>query len=87
VKPTGLVHAIVLSWGWRRWLIAFAAGALSALAMAPVNAWPILFVTFPTLVWLVDGAGAGRWHGVIGAAITGWWFGFGYLLAGLYWIG
>ena len=87
VKPTGLVHTIVLSWGWRRWLIAFAAGALSALAMAPVNAWPILFVTFPTLVWLIDGAGAGRWHGVIGAAITGWWFGFGYFLAGLYWIG
>jgi len=87
VKPTDLVHTIVLSWGWRRWLIAFAAGALSALAMAPVNAWPILFVTFPTLVWLVDGAGAGRWHGVIGAAITGWWFGFGYFLAGLYWIG
>ena len=87
MKPTGLVHTLVLSWGWRRWLIAFAAGALSALAMAPVNAWPILFVTFPTLVWLVDGAGAGRWHGVIGAAITGWWFGFGYLLAGLYWIG
>ncbi len=87
MKPAGLVHAIVLSWGWRRWLVAFAAGALSALAMAPVNAWPILFVTFPTLVWLVDGAGAGRWHGVIGAAITGWWFGFGYLLAGLYWIG
>ena len=28
---------IVLSWGWRRRLIAFAAGALSALAMAPVQ--------------------------------------------------
>jgi apolipoprotein N-acyltransferase len=87
VTPQGLIHTIVLSWGWRRRLIAFAAGALSALAMAPFNAWPILFVTFPTLVWLIDGAGVGRWGGVTVAAATGWWFGFGYFLAGLYWIG
>ena len=82
-----LIHAIVLSWGWRRRLIAFAAGALSALAMAPFNAWPVLFLTFPTLVWLIDGAGVGRWGGLSVAAATGWWFGFGYFLAGFYWIG
>jgi apolipoprotein N-acyltransferase len=82
VKLKGLSHAIVLSWGWRRWLIAFVAGALSALAMAPFNAWPVLFVTFSALVWLIDGAG-----GVTAVAATGWWFGFGYFLAGLYWIG
>jgi apolipoprotein N-acyltransferase len=87
VKPTALIHAIVLSYGWRRWLIAFAAGALSALAMAPLNVWPVLFLTFPTLVRLIDGAGAGHWRGVSGAAATGWWFGFGYFLAGLYWVG
>ena len=82
-----LTYAIILAWGWRRWLIAFAAGALSALAMAPFNAWPILFLTFPMLVWLIDGAAAGRWGGVMVAAATGWWFGFGYFVAGLYWIG
>jgi apolipoprotein N-acyltransferase len=87
VKPTALVHIIVLSYGWRRWLIAFAAGALSAAAMAPLNFWPILFLTFPVLVWLIDGAGAGEWRGLTGAAATGWWFGFGYFLAGLYWVG
>jgi len=87
VKPTVLIHTIVLSYGWRRWLIAFAAGALSALAMAPFNAWPILFLTFPALVWLIDGTGAGSPRGVMGAATTGWWFGFGYFLAGLYWVG
>ena len=81
------IHAIVLAWGWRRWLIAFVAGALSALAMAPFNAWPVLFLTFPTLVWLIDGAGVGRWQGVTVAATTGWWFGFGYFVAGLYWVG
>jgi apolipoprotein N-acyltransferase len=87
VKPTALIHAILLSFGWRRWLIAFAAGVLSVLAMAPINAWPILFLTFPTLVWLIDSAGGGRWRAVMGAAAVGWWFGFGYFLAGLYWIG
>jgi apolipoprotein N-acyltransferase len=81
------MHAIVLAWGWQRWLIAFVAGALSALAMAPFNVWPILFLTFPTLVWLIDGAGVGRRGGVMTAALTGWWFGFGYFVAGLYWIG
>jgi apolipoprotein N-acyltransferase len=87
VKPTALIHIIVLSYGWRRWAIAFTAGALSAAAMAPLSFWPILFVTFPVLVWLIDGAGAGEWRGLTGAAATGWWFGFGYFLAGLYWIG
>jgi apolipoprotein N-acyltransferase len=87
VKLKGLIHAIILAWGWRRWLIAFVAGALSALAMAPFNAWPVLFLTFPTLVLLIDGAGVGRWGGVGTAAAIGWWFGFGYFLAGLYWIG
>ena len=77
MKPKDVVHAIVLAWGWRRWLIAFAAGALSAAAMAPLNAWPVLFLTFPVLVWLIDGAGLGRWGGITVAATTGGWFGFG----------
>ena len=78
---------IVLACGWRRALIAFVAGAVSALALAPFDAWPVLFVTFPVLVWLVDGAAAGRWAACRAAAIAGWWFGFGYFLAGLYWVG
>jgi len=79
--------AIILAWGWKRAAIALAAGALSALAMAPFNAWPILFLTFPVAVWQIDGAGAGRWRGVPAAAMTGWWFGLGYFVPGLYWIG
>ena len=78
---------MVLSYGWRRAAIAFVAGAASALALAPINAWPVLFATFPVLVWLIDGAAAGRLGGVMTAALSGWWFGFGYFVAGLYWIG
>ena len=87
VTLTRLAHAVMLAFGWRRAIIAFVAGAASALAMAPINAWPILFVTFPVLVWLVDGSAAGRWSGPMTAAVAGWCFGFGYFLAGLYWIG
>jgi apolipoprotein N-acyltransferase len=82
-----IASGIVLSWGWRRALLAFVAGALSALAMAPFNAWPILFLTIPVMVWLIDGAGAGRLGGIPAAALSGWWFGFGYFVAGLYWTG
>ena len=85
LRAAGL--AIILAWGWKRAAIALVAGALSALAMAPFNAWPVLFLTFPIAVWLIDGAGAGRWRGVPAAAMSGFWFGLGYFVAGLYWIG
>jgi len=87
VTLTRLANAIVLAYGWQRAAIAFFAGALSALAMAPINAWPVLFLTFPVLVWLIDGSAAGRWSGAAAAAGAGWCFGFGYFLFGLYWIG
>lgn len=82
-----IAHAVVLSFGWQRAAIAFGAGAASALAMAPVNAWPVLFLTFPVLVWLIDGSAAGRWGGTLNAALAGWCFGFGYFICGLYWVG
>ncbi len=85
LRSAGL--AIILAWGWKRAAIAFTAGAISVLAMAPFNAWPVLFFTFPIAVWQIDGAGAGRWRGVPAAALTGWWFGLGYFVPGLYWIG
>jgi apolipoprotein N-acyltransferase len=87
VTLTSLAHTIVLTWGWRRILIALVAGAMSALALPPTDIWPLPFLTFPVLVWLVDGAAAGRLGGVWAAAAAGWWFGFGYCLAGLYWVG
>jgi apolipoprotein N-acyltransferase len=87
VTLNNLVHSIVLAWGWRRRSIAFTAGAVSALAMAPFNAWPVLFLTFPILVFLIDGVASRGWSGLIAAADIGWWFGFGYFLAGLYWLG
>jgi apolipoprotein N-acyltransferase len=86
-KLRGAGQAIILSWGWKRGAIALLAGALSSLAMAPFNAWPVLFLTFPVMVWLIDGAAAGRLRGLPAAAMAGWWFGLGYFVPGLYWIG
>jgi apolipoprotein N-acyltransferase len=82
-----LAHHVVLAWGWRRACIAFTAGAISVLALSPTDLWPLLFLTFPVLVWLIDGAAAGRLGGLWGAFVAGWWFGFGYFFAGLYWMG
>jgi apolipoprotein N-acyltransferase len=87
VTLTRVAHAVILSWGWRRAAIAFVAGALSVLALAPFSFWPVLFLTLPVAVWLIDGAGAGKLDGWPTAALSGWWFGFGYFLAGIYWVG
>jgi apolipoprotein N-acyltransferase len=84
----------VASWvssltGWRRALLAVALGALSVLAFAPLHLWPVMFLTFGPLVWLLDGCHRGHRElapRVKCAAIVGFWFGFGYFLAGLYWV-
>src|SRR5262252_6045125 len=76
--------------GWKKRTTALLAGAASVLAMAPFFAWPVLWVTLPILVWLIDGA---TWRafppsapfyrrGQLAAAEVGFWFAFGYLLAG-----
>ncbi len=86
-----LAGRIILLWGWRRALVAFAAGALAVLAQAPYDFFAAAFVSFPVLVWLLDGATAPPPAGLLKrlapAFVTGWWFGFGYFLAGLWWIG
>jgi apolipoprotein N-acyltransferase len=68
--------------GWRRAALATVAGALTAAALPPIHAVPVLLVSFPVLVWLIDGSGSHR-----AALAAGWWFGFGSFLAGLYWVG
>ena len=72
--------------GWRARGIAFGAGALSQLAFAPFFVWPAMFVTFPVLVWLIDGAMSAP-KPARAAAHAAWWFGFGYFFFGLLWIG
>ncbi len=82
---------ITLLWGWRRALTAFAAGALFVLAQAPYDFFAVGFISFPILVWLLDGASTPAASAYLRyfrpAFAIGWWFGFGYFLAGLWWVG
>ena len=85
--PARLAQAVASADGWRRAFIACLAGAASVLADAPVHLWPILFITFPIVVWLIDPAPGQRGRRAWACAVAGWWFGFGYFAAGLYWLG
>jgi apolipoprotein N-acyltransferase len=86
-----IASRVIVLWGWRRLAVAAVAGAVSALALPPLNLFPVLFATVPVLVWLIDGAMPRPDAGLLGrfvpAAAVGWWFGFGYFLGGLWWIG
>jgi apolipoprotein N-acyltransferase len=67
--------------GFRRYASAFLLGVLAAAALPPVDLTPVLLISFAGLVWLCDGARRPR-----EAFGIGWSFGFGFFLAGLYWI-
>ncbi len=72
---------------WRA-LAALAAGGLSALAMPPFGLWPVLALTLPVLVFLLDAtAGLPLRRALPASFLAGWLFGLGYFVAGLWWIG
>ena len=86
-----LAGRVILLWGWRRALVALLAGALAALAQPPFDFFAVCFVSFTLLTWLLDGAagqpGEGFLRRVAGPFVIGWFFGFGYFVAGLWWVG
>ena len=67
--------------GGRRWALAFFLGILGAGAMAPVNAVFLLIPSMIGLIWLTFDSSCVR-----GAFATGWWFGLGHFVTGLYWL-
>ncbi len=71
--------------GWRRRLLALAAGAATALAFAPFYFLPLMAAGYSALIFLLDGA-AGEPKKRGAAFATGWFFGFGFFLVGLYWM-
>ncbi len=86
-----LADRVILVWGFRRALLAMGAGAIGVLALPPFGFFAAMFVSFTLLVWLLDGATAAPGSGILRrlwpAFVTGWLFGFGYFVAGLWWLG
>ncbi len=77
--------------GWPRYGLAALSGALGALALAPFDCAPALIVTMSCAVWMLDTCASEPDQGIkrrIRAAfLIGWWQGFGYFTAGLWWLG
>ena len=87
---SSLAQWVMLTAGRLRIAVAFGAGAIGALAMPPFGLFPALVVSLSVAVWLLDGAATGRRAtrgAVAAAALIGWAWGFGYLTAGLWWLG
>ncbi|MGI9352817.1 MAG: apolipoprotein N-acyltransferase [Rhizobiaceae bacterium] len=80
----------VLLSGWPRNLVALLAGAISAMAMAPFDLFFLLFLTIPILIWLIDGASSEPATAFSSKLYEGFkpgfFFGFGYFLAGIWWV-
>ncbi|MEM7620913.1 MAG: apolipoprotein N-acyltransferase [Pseudomonadota bacterium] len=73
----------------RRLWTSLICGAVSVLSLAPIYWWPVLFLTLPTLTYLLYDTLQNRTEfrkPILFSAFIGWCFGFGYFMAGLYWM-
>lgn len=77
--------------GWRLYGLIFLVGLVSAFGQAPFHFFPLMFLTFPVLVFALDGAAADAkkrgFSTLVPAFCRGWMFGFGYFVGGLWWMG
>jgi apolipoprotein N-acyltransferase len=83
-------HAILLAEGAARHGLSFAMGAIAVLAMQPIDFLPAFLVSFPVMIWILDGissTGGSLRSNLLAASGAGWSFGFGYFMAGLWWLG
>ena len=65
----------------KTWLLALAAGAVSAFAFQPVGLWPLMLLAVALLCHVLAGAQSLR-----GSLLIGWSFGLGQFVIGLNWI-
>lgn len=84
---TGFVRSLT---GWRALVVGMVAGAIGPLSLAPFHVLPALVIAMTVAVLMLDGAvartppGVQRWRA---AFVMGWSFGFGWFVAGLWWLG
>ncbi len=84
-----LAEFAILSYGQKRALLLIFFGAIAALSVPPLFILPAIFIAFPVWVWCLDGAEKKSGYKKIFAPsfTIGWYFGFGYFLLSLHWIG
>lgn len=76
--------------GWQRPLLIFLSGALLSTSLPPADLWPVVFLTFPVLIFALDNAAhkhTAKRARLKAGFVAGWLFGFGYFVTSLYWIG
>lgn len=66
--------------GWRRRASLFGLGVLLAASMPPIYALPLMVVAFSGMLWAMQG------RTIRQRFFDGWWFGWGFYIAGTYWI-
>ena len=66
---------------WKRYIGAVVMGVCGALTLAPYHMYPLLVPCFTVLYLLLYSSPSARM-----AFMTGWWFGLGYFVVGLYWL-
>jgi len=70
--------------GWQRAGLVMIAGMVAALAMPPLDFWPLLFVTVPVALFALEGI---ERRFKLQSFLLGWCFGFGYFIVAFHWIG
>ena len=70
--------------GWQRTGLALIAGIAAALSMPPLDLWPLLFIAFPAVLFMLEGIERKL---QLQSFFLGWCFGFGYFIVTLHWIG
>ena len=90
MNGTVLLGALRADRGWQRALFAMISGGIGPFALAPYHLLPALFVAMSAAVLLIDSVAAQSMRGWIRYKVAfaiGWCFGFGWFVAGLWWLG
>jgi apolipoprotein N-acyltransferase len=90
----GLQQTIENLSGWNRHLLALSCGVVAVAALPPLHFFPALIPAFTGLLWLLNDCRSNNQiknrefflDSAKASFATGWWFGVGFFLTGLYWI-
>ena len=85
-----LRNKIIKIGGWKRNFLAFSFGMLGVLALPPFLVLPLILVSLVFFNWILDGIliakKCSKVFIIFQSFLTGWCFGLGFFLGGLYWV-